>query len=110
MGYYTYYNLSVFEYKNNTKGEEVKNQIDFKKEICDIYHNGSQGLCFKAIEWHNWEKDMLEFSKKYPDLLFQLNGEGEDNDDIWVAYFIDGKCQYSKVKLILDSFDINKLK
>jgi len=40
--------------------------------------------------WYN-EEDMLAISKQFPDLLFVLDGEGENTADLWKQYFRNGK-------------------
>lgn len=35
-------------------------------------------------------------SKKYPDSLFTLKGEGEDAGDNWTKYYRAGRCQEAK--------------
>ncbi len=48
--------------------------------------------------------------KLFPDILFQLNGAGEESGDIWVKYYKNGKSQESRLNIELDEFDPNKLK
>ena len=33
---------------------------------------------------------MREISKLFPNVTFQLHGEGEERDDMWYEYFHDG--------------------
>ena len=49
--------------------------------------------------------DLIKFSKKYPHALFQLTGEGEESEDIWIFYVRDGKSFKSKAKIVFESFD-----
>lgn len=44
-----------------------------------------------AWTWYNHEDDMIGLSHKFPEVLFTLDGEGEDNRDIWRSYFKNGK-------------------
>lgn len=61
------------------------------------------------VKWYEHETEMREFSKKYPDTVFTLKGEGEEAGDIWKKYFQNGKCQVAKARLTIDKFDPNKL-
>jgi hypothetical protein len=40
------------------------------------------------------------FSKKYPKLIFVIDGNGEDFDDIWKHYFRNGEDQYIRAELV----------
>jgi len=60
-------------------------------------------------KWYEWEEDMRKFSLKYPDVLFTLDGEGEENGDIWTAYFRNGKCQIERAVIQVMPFDPIKL-
>ena len=48
---------------------------------------------------------MREVSKKHSNVLFQITGEGEDNGDLWKAYFRGGKMQMCVAKIVYDIFD-----
>lgn len=66
--------------------------------------------CFgDGIKWHDHENDMRTYSKKHPKTLFKLSGEGEDNEDVWIEYYLNGKMQRTKAELKFDEFDKNKL-
>lgn len=62
-----------------------------------------------SSKWYAHDKDLLAFSKKYPEWLFILGGEGEESGDMWVHYFLDGKIQKCPAKITFDEFDKNKL-
>lgn len=64
----------------------------------------------ESMKWYEWEDDMRFFSKKFPTVLFTLNGEGEENDDMWKAYFKNGKMQFCKAKIAFDPFNEKELK
>jgi hypothetical protein len=53
---------------------------------------------------------MLKLSLKFPDVLFKLSGEGENQGDVWVKYFKNGKMQLCMAELVLDdAYDESKL-
>lgn len=62
-----------------------------------------------ANKWYEHQADLRQFSLKYPKALFVLKGNGEENDDMWIKYFKDGKCQTVKAKIVFDEFDESKL-
>ena len=52
---------------------------------------------------------MSLLSEKFPDVLFELTGWGEEREDMWVAYFLGGKSQYCRAKIEYEPFDKDKL-
>ncbi len=59
----------------------------------------------EACKWYEWEADMKALSLKFPSVCFKLHGEGEEPGDIWDAYFLKGKSQVKKAKIIIDECD-----
>lgn len=60
-------------------------------------------------KWYDHEEDMILLSQEFPNVLFKLHGEGEENGDIWDKYFMDGKMQYCPAKVQCAPFDRSKL-
>ncbi|MGB1014983.1 MAG: hypothetical protein ACPG4T_12675, partial [Nannocystaceae bacterium] len=58
-----------------------------------------------SMKWYDHKEDMIAFSRRWPDTVFQLNGEGEDVGDVWVKFFKGGKVQESRAVITLDKFD-----
>lgn len=84
MGYETYYIISRVEgneddYKKIVKELEEISEIDLK--------NG------EVSKWYDSHEDCLEVSKKYPDVMFQLNGDGEDSIDVWATRYKGGESE-----------------
>ena len=77
--------------------------------VCALDEAGnSDGEC----KWYNCKEDILEFSKKHPNVLFLLEGEGEEARDIWKFYAKNGKTYYQKaveVKIVFEQFDESML-
>jgi hypothetical protein len=42
--------------------------------------------------------------------LFILHGIGEDNDDRWIKYYMNGLTQHAPVRFVYDDFDPALLK
>jgi hypothetical protein len=99
MGYYTNYQLSIISGDDYT--------TDYEKEISEL---AGYDYCFgESIKWYCCEDDMRVYSTNHPQVLFLLEGEGDENDDVWRAYFQDGKMFKTKVKLVFEEFSIEKL-
>ena len=61
-----------------------------------------------SAKWYDWEKDMKELSSKYPHLLFELSGEGEEAGDMWKAWARNGKVVTVRARIVFDEPDIDK--
>lgn len=94
MGYYTRYELET------VRGGD--NETDYEEEVTDKVGYNPFG---DETKWYSFEKDMKKVSKKHPNSLFELSGEGEESGDIWKAYFKNGKMQMCKAKITYDDFD-----
>ena len=101
MGYYTRYSI-----KHDEINPAVTDVIDEALEkIWDGYSPFDE-----ECKWYEHEDDMKEFSKRFPNVLFTLSGEGEEAGDIWKKYFKNGKVQVSKARIIVDDFEESELK
>lgn len=64
MGYYTKYTLYV--------------KMDIFEHLTEENENASYALnTDEGVKWYDHERELREFSKKYPDELFVLEGHGE---------------------------------
>lgn len=104
MGYYTHYSVKSMDDCIELYIEDMFNDIDYAECAFD-----SRGRTNQDCKWYEHEKDMRKFSKKYPDVVFELIGEGEESEDRWKKYFKNGKMQYAKAKIEYEEFDENKL-
>ena len=66
-------------------------------------------LTIGSVRWRDFDEDMKEISKDFPGVLFSMNGEGEEREDIWRAWFKNGRgySEYARIKYPL--FDENKM-
>ena len=85
MGYYTYFSLS---YRGTPEDEEKLENYHVEednKEYSDPYY--INGILDDGedhdYKWYDWEKDMRVLASKFPNVLFILEGSGEDSDDQW---------------------------
>ena len=95
MGYYT--DFEIYFYDKNGKSikkkqyediiTNLKKEFDFLEEMDEE----SNGFYINA-KWYRFEEDLEKFSKKYcPDILIEIKGQGEEPDDKWKHYIINGK-------------------
>lgn len=91
MGYYTRYTLTtkpeVNDFLSYIKNKDSPDLCSYGNDfLLNICENNSDDT-----KWYEHNKDMKEISLKFPDVLFTLNGEGEETGDIWRKYFKNGK-------------------
>lgn len=63
-----------------------------------------------SYKWYSYDEEMLELSKKFPETVFCLYGDGEEGLDVWRKYYKDGKSQYCPSIVTFDEYDESKLK
>lgn len=97
MGYYTKYDIS-------DNPETVQEAIQEKSQYSFYYGRTDE------VKWYNWQKDCLEVSKDFPNLVISIEGIGEEEGDHWKAYIKDGKIQMTKALVTFEAFDEAKLK
>lgn len=104
MGYYTDFQL-------NTTPAIPDHEIDsFLNDLNEISgYVWADDFEIQGIKWYQWDQDMKLLSEKYPEYVFQLDGQGEESPDIWRAYFKNGKTHYAKARIVYDAFDESKL-
>ena len=99
MGYYTRYELEIIS------GDDFV--TDYEQEITDSTDYSS--LFDDSIKWYHYKEDMKSYSKNHPNVVFCINGEGEESGDIWKAYFKNGKMFKTKATLVFEEFNEDKL-
>jgi hypothetical protein len=107
MGYYTSYSLGVKGIGLNESRmiiEDLRNTNDNADFAITEF-----GETLNGCKWYGHEKEMREFSKEYPDVVFELHGEGEGSGDLWNKYFRNGKCQLCSAVIVFPEYDPRKL-
>jgi hypothetical protein len=120
MGYYTRFELEITGTGErwvtgvDAMGQKVQVNIgldhnEIEREIVELsgYSSLFDGNTHK---WYDHAEHMTAISKKYPDLLFTLNGAGEETGDFWRDYYKGGKRQHEEGKIAYGEFDPAKLK
>lgn len=104
MGYLTKYELSA-----SPVTDELRLYFDNCPE--DDYLRGAWLETMGPVKWYDHDKDLKVLSLAFPTILFTLYGKGEDDDDMWVKYYRNGKMQKSQaeIKITYEKFDPEKL-
>lgn len=101
MGYYTYYQLRMWD----EEGKELKPAVAaFIKaklaeiaelEVSDVNYMHDFG---EELKWYDHDENMHELAAQYPHVKFELEGKGEDVDDWWVAQYWGDKFERAFVQ------------
>lgn len=84
MGYYTNYRLYVPDV-DPIVADDLQREIDKMNVFQD--NDVKSNYLYAYDKWYDYEKDMCILSKRFPEILFELSGEGDDSDDLWITYF-----------------------
>lgn len=107
MGYYTCYNLTIHnqtEARKKTISKWARENIGFfswiKPKDEGVDSNIEQDLRYDSYKWYTHSYDMLELSKRFPDVFFELEGDGEDAGDFWKEYYYNGESQFAQGEIV----------
>lgn len=120
MGYYTDYTLNIYGGTSNKDGsfttttqlpEIVVKDLEQEIEKMGVFdRSGSVEYGYYSnSKWYDHDDDMLLLSKRFPEVLFCLHGEGEEQEDMWENYYYNGKLQECPAVIKYDDFDFSKL-
>ena len=107
MGYYTSHELQT----SLTNDIEQTKIIANFHEVCENarYAISDEGYCNEPSKWRDPEDDLREFSKLYPEVLFTLIGDGEEQGDLWRLYVKNGKAQMATAVLTYPEYDESQM-
>jgi len=119
MAYYTYYVLEVGE-GGPTRDEMVDHIVSVFGDVAFKSARADGGLLSDETKrWYGHDTHMFCVSRRWPDILFTLHGQGEGSGEVWdidkwTKYYFDGKCQVERMPSIEawkpPPFDTAKLK
>ena len=100
MGYYTSFSLEVDQ--NQEVIQKFREENDYASNAFD-----ENGDTEESCKWYSHEEEIINFSKKHPNILFTLSGEGEESGDIWKMYVKNGVAQRAKAQVVIADVDMN---
>ena len=106
MGYDTRYQLDIVEGGYISDVLSLLNKSDFEEMFFAVDEHGEDA---NNCKWYDHEDDMKKLSLMFPDIVFDLYGEGDEAGDIWHKYFKNGKMQRCPAKICFDAYDESKL-
>lgn len=101
MGYYTRFNLEVSTKSGGEVDEATLQKVQARFDDMLGWSGAFDEVTDYSDEWkwYEYEHDMIEFSKEFPNLCFTLEGDGEDREDWWTEWFQNGKFYKSVAKI-----------
>ncbi|MGN4664765.1 hypothetical protein ACTFRP_02525 [Bacillus cereus group sp. MYBK234-1] len=113
MGYYTTHTLNaknedISKILSDLREKMEAGVLDFHTDI--FYALQMDGNYYDAVKWYNYENEMSAISRLYPEVVFELTGEGEESGDLWRDYYKNGKVQSCITKITYDEYDESKLR
>lgn len=105
MGYYTHYELTV-SHQPDDLAKRFDEIADYGDDFFEDLISGSAEAC----KWYEHDEVMKQISLEYPDILFTLKGNGEEDEDIWTNYYKNGRVQTERAEIKVAPFDESKLK
>lgn len=110
MGYYTSYELYIdnLDELDDLVVKNVEKAID---EI-DVLEDGNSRCGWSAYtKWYDHDENMRLLSYRFPNVVFELRGDGEDSEDVWAQYYKGGRVQTDGlvVTYTYNKFDESKL-
>lgn len=103
MGYYTKYVIS-------TKSELTDEMVESLTNLTRYEFDTNDNEMWADIKWYDYESEMKIFSSKFPNTIFIVKGQGEEQSDRWMEYWKNGKSQNAYLRIEYDEFDEDKLK
>jgi len=110
MGYYTLYNIS-YETPEGVDKEKLSQKLAIGLYAVNSDFYFTENCTIEDLvedemkKWYSCEEDMIELSKLFPEIVFTIEGWGEEREDIWREYFFNGKCQYAPAEIQFVPFD-----
>jgi hypothetical protein len=85
--------------------DDLEQESRYTFEYCD-----ELTYTLADANWHDCIADLMAVSKKHPDTLIEVYCDSSDTNDIWKAYFLNGKMQHSPAHIMFEPFDADKLR
>ena len=104
MGYYTFVSIEITD--KDQKPVDLLTKYTVTQQLLQETDMPLDPDGTGSMKWYETPyRELLEFSKLYPDLIFCVNGSGEENSDIWEEYYWDGKSQRLEAEVVVPPFD-----
>jgi hypothetical protein len=106
MGYYTKFELHAVDVETSSPIPMVEESVIAARlwqlvDGSDRYTPKSIESCLdEEMKWYDHEEDMTTLSKEFPNILFVLDGVGEEFPDAWRKWFYNGTVEASYAEVV----------
>lgn len=112
MGYITYFDLDIVDGPDG--GLTLDEHGEAIGKLSDELYAKSAGTTLRAsapwspfdegCKWYTHSEVMVEYSKRYPDTVFLVGGDGEESGDLWKAYYKNGEERHYDAEFQVQSY------
>ena len=110
MGYYTTFTLNCYD--NHANSFDISFETELGKALTAALHEINpyyfdddfdlKTLSYDSWKWYDHDEDMVKLSLRFPNYTFILEGEGEENGDLWRTIYHDGQLERLNVKIVYE--------
>lgn len=99
MGYETRFKLTALTDHNYSQRDYLKVLAEINPQEFSPNAESFEEEFEEPRKWYDYKDDMRILSLAFPNTYFLLYGVGEEQGDVWKAYFCNGKVQIIKATL-----------
>lgn len=97
MGYYTYFTVSWDRHSDGLIDIAIEEKFNDLTGInCDSWDTANKHVLGFLAKWYYWEDDINKLSRMYPDIVFEVSGDGDNSEDLWSSIWKDGCYEYQE--------------
>lgn len=108
MGYLSNFTVSLMT-RDTGKYIDLQEQEKIFQEIEEQsrYQFNTEGdmLQLNEAKWYDVHDDLTKISKKHPEIIIQVEVEGENRDDNWKARYLNGESESVRAKIVFPKFE-----
>lgn len=108
MGYYTFIDITYNVETDTPKDDQIQTWIH-THEVGNLFEDLYPGGACGQIKNLAPDPDIIELSTAFPEVLFTLQGTGEEPEDLWRTYFRGGLAQEASATVTYPEFDPDML-
>ena len=100
MGYMSKFDMGAFDAKTGFPIDDAL-EAEIAEKLGDIIYGGSSYWTYDSFDrllgdemkWYDHEDDVIAISKEYPNIVFVLEGIGEEFPDAWRMWAHNGEWE-----------------
>lgn len=115
MGYYTDYSITVENIRNEDEfiliSHHLKERSGYEFEMSELPPLSDEETIIaefrlQEAKFYEYKEVFMFLSKKYPHVLFDVYGEGEESGDVWKHRFFGGADERLQAKFTFPDFTL----